>query len=65
MQIKRLREVAGLKQYELAALMDLEPASVSAWESGQAYPSAKNLMKLADILHCSTDAVLGYDSASA
>lgn len=65
MAIRTLREAAGLKQYELAELMDLEPASVSAWESGQAYPSVKNLMKLADILHCSTDALLGRECASA
>jgi transcriptional regulator with XRE-family HTH domain len=65
MAIRTLREAAGLKQYELAALMNLKPASVSAWESGQAYPSAENLMKLADILHCSTDALLGRERISA
>lgn len=65
MAIRTLREAAGLKQYELAALMNIKPASVSAWESGQAYPSAENLMRLADILHCSTDALLGRKSASA
>jgi len=65
MAIRTLREAAGLKQYELAALLNIKPASVSAWESGQAYPSAENLMKLADILHCSTDALLGRKCASA
>lgn len=65
MQIKQLREAANLKQYELAELMGVKQSSVCAWESGQANPSAENIKKLARILRCSTDAVLGYDSASA
>ena len=65
MQIKKLREAAGLRQYELAALMGVKQASVSAWESGTAMPSAANLVKLADILQCSVDAILGRDTASA
>lgn len=59
MEIKRLREAAGMRQYELAARMGIKQASVSAWESGQAYPSAENLIKLAGILGCSTDEILG------
>lgn len=65
MEIKRLREAAGLRQYELANLMGVKQASVSAWESGKAMPSAENLLKLADILECSVDALLGREPASA
>ena len=65
MEIKKLREAAGFRQYELAALMGVKQASVSAWESGTAMPSAANLVKLADILQCSVDAILGRDTASA
>jgi transcriptional regulator with XRE-family HTH domain len=65
MEIKRLREAAGLRQYELAARMGVKQASVSAWESGLAYPSAANLLKLADIFSCTTDEILGRKSASA
>lgn len=65
MEIKKLREAAGLRQYELAARMGVKQASVSAWEAGTAMPSAANLLKLADILQCSVDALLGRDTASA
>lgn len=65
MEIKRLREAAGLRQYELADRMGVKQASVSAWESGQAYPTAENLIKLADILHCTVDALLGRSETSA
>ena len=65
MEIKRLREAAGLRQYELAERMGIKQASVSAWESGLAMPSAANLVKLADILDCTVDELLGRKKATA
>ena len=65
MEIKKLREAAGLRQYELAERMGVKQASVSAWESGQAMPSAANLLKLADILDCTVDEILGRKRATA
>lgn len=65
MEIKRLREAAGLRQYELAERMGVKQASVSAWESGQAMPSAANLLKLADVLDCTVDELLGRKRATA
>lgn len=65
MEIKKLREAAGLRQYELAERMGVKQASVSAWESGQAMPSAANLLKLADILDCTVDELLGRKKATA
>ena len=63
MEIKKIRESRGMLQYELANRMGVKQASVSAWESGKAMPSAENLLKLADILECAVDAILGRDSA--
>ena len=54
-----------MRQYELANRMGVKQASVSAWESGKAMPSAENLIKLADILECTVDALLGRAPASA
>lgn len=65
MEIKKIRESRGMLQYELANRMGVKQASVSAWESGKAMPSAKNLIKLADILECTVDALLGRAHASA
>lgn len=65
MEIKKIRESRGMLQYELANRMGVKQASVSAWESGKAMPSAENLIKLADILDCTVDALLGRTPASA
>ena len=59
MEIKKIRDAAGLRQYELAERMGVKQASVSAWESGAAMPSAANLLKLADIFGCTVDEILG------
>ncbi len=65
MEIKKIRESRRMLQYELANRMGVKQASVSAWESGKTMPSAENLLKLADILECSVDALLGREPASA
>ena len=65
MEIKKIRESRGMLQYELANRMGVKQASVSAWESGKAMPSAENVIKLADILECTVDALLGRTPASA
>lgn len=65
MEIKKIRESRGMLQYELANRMGVKQASVSAWESGKAMPSAENLIKLADILECTVDALLGRAPTSA
>ena len=65
MEIKKIRESRGMLQYELANRMGIKQASVSAWESGKAMPSAENLLKLADILECTVDAILGRGLTSA
>lgn len=65
MAIRELREAVGMRQYELAARMGVKQASVCAWESGENYPSAENLMKLADIFGVTVDEVLGRKTASA
>ena len=65
MEIRKIRESRGLRQYELADRMGVKQASVSAWESGAAMPSAANLLKLADIFGCTVDEILGRKPASA
>ena len=59
MGIKALREAIGMKQYELAEQMGVKQSSVCAWERGESYPTAQNILRLADIFQCSTDEVLG------
>lgn len=49
----------GLTQGELGARADMAAASVSHFETGQRVPSLDSLVKLADALEVSVDALLG------
>lgn len=40
------RQLAGLKKTELAQLIDMSPASVTAWENGQKKPSSATVARL-------------------
>ncbi|WP_298030218.1 helix-turn-helix domain-containing protein [uncultured Dysosmobacter sp.] len=60
-RIKQLREAAGMKQYELAARAGVKGSSVFKWEHGMSFPTAENLMVLADIFGVSTDYILGRE----
>lgn len=64
MYIKQAREAAGLKQHEVAQRVGVSQSSVCAWEKGEAYPSAENLIKLADVLGTTTDALLGREKCT-
>ena len=57
--IKSARERAGISQKELAVSMGVAQPTVSNWESGERMPMGKNLTKLAELLGCSTDYLLG------
>lgn len=61
--IQKLREAAGLTPGDLAKILKLDVSTVYHWEDGTALPRAATLMKLADLLHCTTDELLGRDSA--
>ena len=57
--IKFLREKIKLTQAALADKISVEQSAVSQWESGAAQPTAENLKKLATVLGCSVDEILG------
>lgn len=62
--IKKLREAANMTQYQLAQRMEVFPSAVYKWEMGRSNPTAENLLKLADILGCTTDEILGRKAQS-
>ncbi len=49
------RQRAGLTQAELADRLGVNRASIIAWESGAAWPSAAKLPLIADVLQCQID----------
>lgn len=63
MQLRKLREAAGLTQRELGNRIGVSGQAVSQWETGVKRPSVENLTKLADVLETSTDAILGRNTA--
>ena len=64
-ELKRLREAAGLSQVQLALRLGVSQGTVARWESGVRVPQAGNLIKMANILGCSVDALLGLNTQSA
>lgn len=59
--IKTARTNAGLSQKEIAITLGVSVPTVSDWESGKKFPSGKNLVKLSQVLHTSTDFLLGCE----
>lgn len=59
MILKQLREKAGLTQTELASDLKVSQQTVAKWECNLALPRTKLLPEIADLLHCSIDALFG------
>ena len=51
-EIRKRRE---LSQSALAELLNVEQATVSAWECGISSPPANKLVKIAEVLNCSIE----------
>ena len=58
-RLKKLREVRGLSQAQLAIKTKLQTTAISHFETGNRSPSFDNLKKLADALNVSTDYLMG------
>ncbi|MBR2941927.1 MAG: helix-turn-helix domain-containing protein [Clostridia bacterium] len=58
--IARLRRERGMTQEELAAEIGLSFQAVSRWENGQTTPDVATLMRIAQLMHVSLDALAGY-----
>ncbi len=60
-KVKVLREARGWSQRDLAARLDVTPATVAQWETGVNGLSLKSAVALADLFGCTLDAVLGRE----
>ena len=60
-RLSRLRKEKGLTQEEIASRITISPQAVSKWENGNSEPDLDTLNKLADILNCSVDSLLGRE----
>ena len=64
-QLRVLREAANISASALASEMGVSQQAVGKWERGEAMPRADLLPKLADVLHCTIDALFGRDKSTA
>ncbi|WP_455580672.1 helix-turn-helix domain-containing protein [Dysosmobacter sp.] len=63
--IRQLREDAGMTQEELAKKMGVKPPAVSKWERGLAFPTMDKVGRLAKLFGCTMEHVMGIDTESA
>lgn len=61
LQLKRLRKQAGLTQAELAQKIGTTLRVVSAWERGETDLPLDFAIEIANVFHCSLDALAGRD----
>lgn len=61
-KIKKLRTERKLTQKQLADLAGVAVSAISAYESGNRYPSYEVLINLSHIFHISTDYLLGIST---
>ena len=57
--IKKLRKAKRMTQKEVANLLNVTPQTISKWERNISYPDLDMLVKLSQLFHISTDALLG------
>lgn len=57
----QLRKKNGITQRDLAQGLGVHITTIKNWEGGNCYPDAKNICALADLLHVSSDSLLGRE----
>ena len=62
LRLRELREARGLSQRAVARDLGVTPGAVAKWELGYTQPTMDNILALASLLGCSTDALLGRSS---
>ena len=63
-RLRDLREKRGLSQRTVAQRLNVSPSIISSYETGERTPSTENLLALSYLYHCSTDYLLGKESAT-
>jgi transcriptional regulator with XRE-family HTH domain len=58
-RIKELREEKSMTQVRLSIELEVTQETVSAYEIGKHYPSAKSLMRMSELFDASMDYIMG------
>ncbi len=62
-RLRQFRKERNLTQKQLADLIGVKNSVISFYEVGERTPSLEVLVKLAKVLHMSTDALLGIEKS--
>lgn len=57
-----LRKKIGIKQEELAQILEINTATLSRWENGHFEPNATAIKKICEVLHCTEAELLNGPS---
>lgn len=60
-RIKERRAAMGLSQSQLALRLGVTAPCIAGWESGRTVPKTDMLVKLADVLGCTIDYLMGRE----
>lgn len=58
-RLRQIRSEHGLTQSELARRLGISPSAVGMYEQGRREPDGETLARMASVLGCSTDELLG------
>lgn len=58
MTLRAARVNAGLKQKEVAEILEISNKTLSSWESGNSYPRADQVAKLCSLYHLTYDDII-------
>ena len=61
--IKEIRKSRGLTAKELGKLVGKAESTINLYENGKREPDYETLLKMSDVLNCSTDSLLGKNTA--
>ncbi|MDN5344587.1 MAG: repressor LexA [Clostridia bacterium] len=64
-RLKFYREKKGLSQQELADALGVSRSAVTKYEAGERFPDEAILLKIANVLGCSLDSLMGRNDRSA
>jgi transcriptional regulator with XRE-family HTH domain len=60
-RIRVMRKTRDWSQTDVASRTGLKPSAISHFETGRRTPSVGNLIRLADVLNCSLDDLVGRE----
>lgn len=63
-RLKTIREKNGLTQKDLAKLIEVNEKSIYRYEAGVSEPSLTILIRMAEVLHCSIDYLVGFNKSN-